>query len=67
MNESEYYAAGMVITFYDAIGDQEGKKRAAQRANYVISEGQVPNPDASDFRKPALTLEEAEALKKKGK
>jgi len=30
--ESEYYAAGMVIGFYEAAGDQEGKERAARRA-----------------------------------
>ncbi len=30
--ESEYYAAGMVIAFYEAAGDQEGKERAARRA-----------------------------------
>ena len=30
--ESEYYAAGMVVAFYEAVGDQEGKERAARRA-----------------------------------
>ena len=30
--DSEYYAAGMVIAFYEAAGDEEGKKRAARRA-----------------------------------
>ncbi len=30
--ENEYYAAGMVVAFYEAAGDQEGKQLAARRA-----------------------------------
>ena len=45
LNESEYYAAGMVITFYESIGDQEGKRRAAQRALERVEKLLVSEPD----------------------
>ena len=45
LNESEYYAAGMVITFYESVGDQEGKKRAARRALERVEKLLAREPD----------------------
>jgi len=47
-------------------------KRKRARENYIVSEGQVLNPDESDWRRPAVTQEEADKItatlnhKKKG-
>jgi adenylate cyclase len=43
--ENDYYAAGMVITFYQAVGDDEGAKRAAQRALKRIERLLASEPD----------------------
>lgn len=39
------------------------RRRAAEY--YIISEGQVPNPDTSDYTKPAVTPAEADEIKKR--
>jgi hypothetical protein len=38
------------------------RKRALE--NYIVSEGQVPNPDPTDYKKPAVTPEEAKEISK---
>ena len=37
-------------------------KRRRARADYVVSAGQVLNPDESDYRTPAVTPEEAKKI-----
>lgn len=67
LNENEYYAAGMVIAFYEAVGDREGRTRAAKRALERVEKLLEREPDhgsALSFGVTALmVLGEAERAK----
>lgn len=43
--ESDYYAAGMVIAFYEVLGDKDGAKRAARRALDRVEKLLAKEPD----------------------